>query len=248
MSGDAAAMSAEDAQELQVLREFFFYTLSTQTLKTLTTPAPSCGPAPPPQPPPPPHHNLPDPIQTAYDDLVESSREIEDALTQEVADEQKRAANVERRVDELSEQLKASKASTAALKKSLADCEARLGAAEEKAAQSKVERAEMEIMVDEMEEDARRAGANDGAVQAKLERALEDNVLLTTELEVGVGGGVGGGGGGTSLLADTTDTTLLSPIAVLSTYNTPRTIHLRLALCRPQSNGWRRASRGTGSR
>jgi len=137
-------------------------------------------------------------IQSAYDDLVESSREIEDALTQEVADEQKRAANAERRVEELGEQLRASKASAATLKRSLAECEARLGDAEEKAAQSKVERAEMEIMVDEMEEDARRAGANDGAVQAKLERVLEDNVILTTELEVSGActGGSGDGGGG----------------------------------------------------
>eukprot|EP00622_Pseudochattonella_farcimen_P002264 FR737164.1.p1 GENE.FR737164.1~~FR737164.1.p1 ORF type:complete len:196 (+),score=25.03 FR737164.1:68-589(+) len=117
-----------------------------------------------------------DDLKRSYDELVESSREIEDALTDELEDmtqqhEQVRVQN---------EELRVTAASTA---QQLTECQSRLRETEVRVAQWAVDRANLEQQLDAMEEQVRRTGANGQELRAKIDITLEDNVLLNTELE-----------------------------------------------------------------
>lgn len=122
-------------------------------------------------------------LQSSYDDLIASSREIEDALQQEVEDERLATAALQKRTDELEAELAITRQSTLNAVRDLDASRAHLLRLEDERKAWNLEKADLEQRVDTLEEQLRWTSASAEEAKKNWDVSIEDHALLVTEME-----------------------------------------------------------------
>mmetsp|Transcript_17350 Transcript_17350/g.50636 ORF Transcript_17350/g.50636 Transcript_17350/m.50636 type:complete len:255 (-) Transcript_17350:29-793(-) len=122
-------------------------------------------------------------LQRSYDELVADSKEYEGTLETSLEEEQQRLADAHDRISQQDEAVSELRKAAAKASEEVSRLQLQVEQLSNERAERSAHNASLEQQVERLQEQCRRAVAAEETSHSKLEQALEDQVMLGTELD-----------------------------------------------------------------